>query len=58
VIDEELQKMIFQKTSSTEIRKRARQLGMRTLREDGVLKVFGGITTINEVLRVTEGDEE
>jgi general secretion pathway protein E/type IV pilus assembly protein PilB len=58
VIDDELQKMIFQKTSSTEIRRRARQLGMKTLREDGIMKVFGGITTINEVVRVTQGDED
>jgi len=58
VIDDEIQKMIFQKTSSTDIRRRARQLGMKTLREDGVLKVFGGITTINEVVRVTQGDED
>jgi type IV pilus assembly protein PilB len=30
---------------------------MRTLREDGLRKVADGITTVNEVLRVTMGDE-
>ncbi|MFC2149535.1 type II secretion system ATPase GspE [Candidatus Auribacterota bacterium] len=58
IVDEEIQKMIFQKKSSNDVRKRARQLGMKTLREDGILKIFGGITTVNEVLRVTQGYDE
>ena len=51
-IDEELRKLIYQKVPSIEIKKRARQLGMKTLKEDGLLKVFAGVTTIDEVLRV------
>ena len=35
---------------------RARELGMRTLREDGVRKVLAGLTSPEEVLNVTMGD--
>jgi general secretion pathway protein E/type IV pilus assembly protein PilB len=56
VINDEIQKMIFDKESATTIRKRARELGMRTLREDGVRKVLAGVTTLEEVMRVTMGD--
>ena len=37
---------------------RARELGMRTLREDGMLKVSSGLTSLSEVLRVTMGDAD
>ena len=36
----------------------ARELGMRTLREDGMLKVGSGLTSLSEVLRVTMGDAD
>jgi type II secretory ATPase GspE/PulE/Tfp pilus assembly ATPase PilB-like protein len=39
------------------IKKEARILGMRTLREDGLLKIAKGLTTIEEVLKVTGPDE-
>ncbi len=55
-VNEEIQKMIYGKVSSTEIRKVARQHGMKTLREDGILKVLGGITTFEEVMRITQKD--
>ncbi len=55
-IDDEVQRMIFDKAPASELRIRARELGMRTLREDGLRKVTAGITTIEEVLRVTMGD--
>ena len=56
-ISEEIQRMIFDKESSSIIRVKARERGMRTLREDGVRKVAAGVTTIEEVLRVTMGDK-
>ncbi len=56
VIDDEIQRMIFDKVGALEIRKRARELGMRTLREDGLRKVVIGTTTLDEVLRATMGD--
>jgi len=50
--------MIFEKISAVDIRQRARELGMRTLREDGLRKVVMGTTTLDEVLRATMGDAE
>ena len=58
VISDEIQRMIFEKVSAVEIRQRARELGMRTLREDGLRKVVMGSTTLDEVLRATMGDAE
>ncbi len=55
-INEEIRHMIYEQISSSELRKRARELGMRTLREDGLHKVLNGMTTLEEVLRVTMGD--
>ena len=51
-----VRQLAHDRTSSWEIRKAAREDGMRTLREDAWLKVLGGVTTIDEVLRVTKGD--
>jgi type IV pilus assembly protein PilB len=58
VIDDEIRNLIYEKVSSTTIRARARELGMRTLREDGARKVLAGLTTPEEVLTVTQGDED
>ena len=55
-VNDEIQRMIFSKTSAAELRVRARQLGMRTLREDGLRKIVAGVTTLEEVMRVTMGD--
>lgn len=49
-----IQELVFEKRSSVEIRQVAIQNGMRTLREDGVIKVLNGTTTIEELLRVTK----
>jgi len=38
------------------LRARAREMGMRTLREDGARKVMAGLTTAEEVIRATVGD--
>jgi hypothetical protein len=40
------------------LRNRAREMGMRTLREDGIRKVQAGLTTPDEVIRATVGDVE
>ena len=56
MINDEIQKMIFEKTSAVALRVRAREMGMRTLREDGVRKIGAGVTTVEEVMRVTMGD--
>ncbi|MBN2302159.1 MAG: type II secretion system ATPase GspE [Lentisphaerae bacterium] len=57
LVTDEIQKMIFEKQSASILRQRAREMGMRTLREDGLRKIVSGITTIEEVLRVTMGDQ-
>ena len=56
VVTEEIQKMIFEKVSAAQLRVRAREMGMRTLREDGLRKAVAGVTTLDEVMRVTMGD--
>ncbi len=56
LVNDEVRHMIFERVSAAELRAKARQLGMRTLREDGIRKVVAGNTTLQEVLRVTMGD--
>jgi type IV pilus assembly protein PilB len=56
VIDDEARKLIYEKVSSSVLRARAREAGMRTLREDGARKVVAGLTTPEEVIRATVGD--
>ncbi|MEN3939818.1 ATPase, T2SS/T4P/T4SS family [Prosthecobacter sp. SYSU 5D2] len=57
-IDDEVRNMINQQLSTPQIRKRARELGMRTLREDGVRKVLAGMTTAEEVIEATMADAD
>jgi len=49
--------LILSRAQEHLIKQKARQEGMLTLREDGLLQVFDGITTLEEVLRVTAPDE-
>jgi len=55
-IDDEVRHMINEGSTTLSLRKRARQLGMRTLREDGVRKVLSGMTTAEEVVTATMSD--
>lgn len=57
VMNDELRDMAYKELPTTEIRKVARKHGMRTLREDGWLKVVAGITTVEEVRRSTAEEE-
>ena len=54
VIDEDIRKLGLKNADSNQIRDMARQHGMKTLLEDGAEKVKMGITTLSEVLRVTQ----
>jgi type IV pilus assembly protein PilB len=56
VIDDDVRKLIYDKVPSSVLRTRAREMGMRTLREDGIRKVLAGLTTPEEVIRATVGD--
>ncbi len=49
--------MILKKARENEIKAAARKQGMRTLREDGILKVIHGVTSLEEILRVTVADD-
>lgn len=53
-ITDEIRELIMRRATVKEIKDKAISLGMRTLREDGIEKVKKGITTIDEVLRVTQ----
>jgi type IV pilus assembly protein PilB len=57
VIDDEARKLIYEKVSSAVLRNRAREMGMRTLREDGARKVIAGLTTADEVIKSTVNEE-
>jgi len=57
-VDDEVRNMINQQLTTPQIRKRARELGMRTLREDGIRKVLAGMTTAEEVIEATMADSE
>ena len=57
-IDDEIRHCVNQGFSSPQLRKRARELGMRTMREDGIRKVLSGMTSAAEVIGVTMGDED
>jgi type IV pilus assembly protein PilB len=58
VIDDEARKLIYEKVPATVLRARAREMGMRTLREDGTRKVLAGLTTAEEVIRSTMAEVE
>ena len=58
VIDDEARKLIYDHAPTSVLRARAREMGMRTLREDGIRKVLNGLTTPEEVIRSTVGDDE
>jgi type IV pilus assembly protein PilB len=57
-ITPKLREMILNGATSDEIREAAREEGMHTLREDGIIKIKKGITTVEEVLRVTAAGED
>lgn len=57
-IDDEVRHMINKDLTSPQLRKRARELGMRTLREDGIRKVQSGMTSASEVISVTMSDND
>ena len=56
VLNEDIREMIYGQTTAGAIKKKALELGMQTLRMDGARKAQEGLTTIAEVLRVTQSD--
>ena len=57
VADDEIRQMINHNATTLQLRHRTRELGMRTLREDGIRKVLAGMTTAEEVISSTMGDD-
>jgi general secretion pathway protein E/type IV pilus assembly protein PilB len=57
LIDDEARKLVYDRAPTSVLRARAREMGMRTLREDGIRKVLAGLTTPEEVIRATVGDD-
>jgi type IV pilus assembly protein PilB len=55
-IKEEIKELILSRSSTSEIKKEAMRLGMKTLRQSGIIKIRDGLTTIEEVLRSTMDD--
>ncbi len=56
LVDDEIRRMVLERTNTGEIKKAAVNKGMRTLRMDGARQVREGNTTIEEVVRVTQED--
>jgi type II secretion system protein E len=56
VADDDIRQMINRNATTLQLRHRTRELGMRTLREDGIRKVLAGLTTAEEVISSTMGD--
>ena len=57
VINDEIRTLIVNKATAGDIRSKSREKGMSMLREDGLKKIWMGITTIEEVARETQGVE-
>jgi type II secretory ATPase GspE/PulE/Tfp pilus assembly ATPase PilB-like protein len=56
MINDEVRKLIYEKVPSNVLRLKSREMGMRTLREDGARKVLAGLTTVDEVVKATVTD--
>jgi general secretion pathway protein E len=54
VLDDSIKNLILKTSDSNTIQKKAINQGMMTLRQDGAFKVLNGITTIEEILRITQ----
>jgi type IV pilus assembly protein PilB len=53
VLDDPLRELIMQKASTSILRREAIKRGMRTLRETGLMAIYEGITTLDEVVKET-----
>lgn len=55
-IEDEVRKLIMNRADAATIKRAGQALGMRSLRDDGALKILAGLTSIEEVMRVTQED--
>jgi type II secretory ATPase GspE/PulE/Tfp pilus assembly ATPase PilB-like protein len=56
-INEEIHSLILKSVSARDIRHASINSGMRTMRVDGIIKAVKGVTTLEEVMRLTRGEE-
>jgi len=56
--DNNIRQLAHDRVSTWHIKQAAVKQGMRTLRDDGWTKAIEGMTTVDEVLRVTKGDQD
>jgi type IV pilus assembly protein PilB len=56
-VDDEIKSLVVKRATSTEIKEAAIAAGMRTLQQDGLVKVLNGTTSLEEVLRVVFVEE-
>jgi type IV pilus assembly protein PilB len=57
-VDDDIRTMILTRAQSREIKRKAIEKGMLTLRRSGLIKIKNGVTSVEEVLRETVRDEE
>jgi type II secretory ATPase GspE/PulE/Tfp pilus assembly ATPase PilB-like protein len=53
-LDDEMRKLIMRNADASVLTEAARRNGMQNLREDGWKKIRDGVTTVDEVMRVTQ----
>lgn len=58
VIDDDIRSLIVQVKDAGHIKRSAMKKGMITLREDGIMKLFNGITSVDELMRVSQGEDD
>ncbi len=58
VLSPKIKSLILESAQEYQIREEARREGMRTLRENGVQCALNGTTTLDEIVRVTVGDQD
>jgi type II secretory ATPase GspE/PulE/Tfp pilus assembly ATPase PilB-like protein len=56
LMNNELRDLAFKRAASGDLRKAARASGMKTLLEDGKLKILQGVTTPEDLLRITQAE--
>ncbi len=57
-VDDHIRPLIIDRSASSDIKREAMRHGLHTLRDDGWRKVLDGVTTVEEILRVSEEDED
>jgi type II secretory ATPase GspE/PulE/Tfp pilus assembly ATPase PilB-like protein len=57
MLNQTIREMVLKHEPTINLKNQARRMGMRTLRDDAWLKVFAGVTTIEEAVAITQQDD-